>query len=186
MGHPGFKRIRDGLDNGNYPDTDLTSEDVRIAEQLFGECLGCAEGKMRQAPTPKVSLIPPPKFIGQRLCCDLIAMSIPGIGGITQLLPMFDRSCGYLILLGLQSKSQKALQSALDTGIAQCTAYGHPVEEILVDHENNLRSCKTHLDQKGVKLIPMPAGYHEKISERYTQTLRARQRSIIASLQCCY
>jgi hypothetical protein len=80
--HPGFKALKRALDNGNYPDFHLTSQDVRNAKTLYGKCLACLEGIIN-APPAVASKSEPVKNVGEHLYADLIGFKAPAIGTYT-------------------------------------------------------------------------------------------------------
>jgi hypothetical protein len=180
--HPGSERIQRGLDNGNWPDTPLTSQDVRNADELLGPCRACLEGKMRAAAKVKESPYPPASKVGEVLHCDLIPLKSVSVGGNTFLLFAVCEKSNYVSIVSLKNKSTLSLCTAFDHIIAEYASYSHKVTRIQTDHEANFIACKTHLGMKNVVLTALPAGEHEEIAERNIQTIRARKRSAEAAL----
>lgn len=182
LGHPGTEKLATALDHGNYPATELTSDDVRNAQKILGDCIACVEGKMKADPTPKVSTFPPPKEIGEQLNCDIIPLKNTTIGGYRFLLFAAEYKTRYITLSTLSSKATNILCQGFESIISELKSHGHQVKRIIIDHENALLSCKTFLANKGIELIELPKGYHEKFAERCIQTLKQRKRAILASL----
>jgi hypothetical protein len=181
-GHPGRDALCRALDNRNYPNVELTSQDVRNAEVLYGPCPACLEGKMKADRTPKQSVNAPAPTIGHTLHCDLIPLRSTSLGGNRVLLFSVDEKSGYIILVSLQNKGTTALCNAFDSIIGEYKSHGHIVYTIQHDHESNFLSCKTYVNNKGVQLNGLPANHHEKLAERNIQTLKSRRHAMLAGL----
>ena len=181
LSHPGTSALIRALDNGNYPDTNITSQDVRNAITLFGPCTACIEGKMKSDPTPKQSINPPAPTIGHTLHVDLIPLSKVSIGGNRFILFSVDEKSGFIKLVSLPSKNTPAICGALDSIVGVYASLGHRVQLIQHDHESNFIHCTTHVNLVlKAEMKSVAAAHHEKMAERNIQTLRARQRSLLA------
>ena len=93
-GHMGRAKLIIQLDNKNYGDCPLTSQDVRNAEALFGPCIACtAKDKARRI---LISLSIPAYNIGERLHADLYPLKVKSIGGNTFILLAVDEKSGHM------------------------------------------------------------------------------------------
>jgi len=182
FGHPNDVYIMNSLDNGCYNHFHLTSQDLRNARVLYGPCLACAEGKIKDHSTPSFSNTQPAEHIGNHLHCDLIPLSEKSIGGNTCILFAVDEKSSYVTGVSIPSKSKLALIDGFKTIIATFNAHGHKVIKITTDDEKNFNSTKDELAIYGIKLTTTPADFHEKRAERYIQTLKSRIRATLAQL----
>ncbi len=181
LGHPGFDKISRDLDNNCYPDTYLTSMDVRNAVNHFGACPACVEAKMRPPPEP-TSVSPPAQTVGEHLHGDIIPFKQRTLGGHTCALLFVDEKSGYLYFAPLPSKHTSVLVAACHIMLNFFRSHGHVTRKISTDSENNLKAMDDSLAKEGIVYTPLPPGLHEKRIERYVQTLKRRRDAILASL----
>jgi hypothetical protein len=162
LGHPGEDKIITDLDNNTYPNNYLTSKDVKNAEELYGPCLPCIEGKMT-APSEPTSLTPPASEIGEHLHADLLPLSSESIGGNVWILFVIDEKSGKIDLIPLVSKTAKVISQAWEHLVAMYRSYGHTIKLITTDNERNFESTKTFLGMLGIRLTSTPAGLHQSV-----------------------
>ncbi len=182
LGHPGFKGLQKSLDEGAYPQTHLTSQDVRNAKTIFGPCLACLEGKMKK-PKEISSKTPPATKIGERIYVDLIPYDckrVAAVGGFVGSVFAVDEKSGYVIICGIKTKSE--VLDALQTITTVFNSHRHQVGQIVSDDESSFTAHIVALSKWGIKLTSTPAGQHNKRVERYIQTFKKRRESILASL----
>jgi hypothetical protein len=181
LGHPSDSYLTNSLDNGNFTFCNLTSQDLRNARELYGPCLACLEGKIKDG-SQKPSQSEPAQNIGDHLHSDLIPLTNTSVGGNTFILFAVDEKSGYSIGIPLKSKASKNIVDGYKTMIQFFNSYGHKVTKITVDDERTLLSAKPELSMLGIQLTSTPAGLHEKRAERYIQTLKSRKRAMLAQL----
>lgn len=176
LGHPGFKSIIHGLDNGNYANhTHLCGQDVKNGIKIFGRCLSCLEGKII-APKAIASKTPPATHVGERLYCDLKEYKGTTISGYTGYVFAVDEKSGYCSVVGIKNKT--GTLEALKTIISVYNAGRHHVKHIVTDGETIFGSCQKPLAALGIQVTRTPAGLHNRRCERYVQTLEARKRCL--------
>jgi hypothetical protein len=181
FGHPGPRYLQLALEHGLLGPTYLTAQDHKNCISLYGPCLACRIGKMKESPTPS-SLSEPARVIGGMVHIDLIPLSSPSIGGNKFILFSVDEKCAYTYAIPIESKSAMNICSALDKLIDHYIMHKHRILKICSDDEASLRATKSFLNLKGIILSHTPAGLHERRAERYIQTLKARCRSSLAAL----
>jgi hypothetical protein len=57
LGHPGAQSIKTALDHDLLGPTHLTSQDLVVAQELYGSCNACTMGKIREPDSPAQSWI---------------------------------------------------------------------------------------------------------------------------------
>ena len=179
--HSGDTSLLMALDAGSFSHLDLTAQDLRNARNIFGPCTACLEGKMR-APPRESSNTAPANRVGEHLHADLIPLSGPSIGGNTYLLIAVDEKSSYVSMAPLKNKSSKCIADGFLGIVHFYNSYGHKVDRITTDDENNFNATKDSMAQHGVRLNTTPADMHERRCERYIQTIKARKRSVLATL----
>jgi hypothetical protein len=80
MGHPSDLALGNALDHGVYPELNLTSRDLMAANDYYGTCNACLEGKMIADPETSVSR-EPVREIGEYISVDLIPAKAATLGG---------------------------------------------------------------------------------------------------------
>jgi hypothetical protein len=179
--HPGTKSLKRSLDNGDFPGCHLTSKDVDNAEVLFGKCLGCLEGKMKSQ-RQVTSQTKPASKIGENVFVDIVAFAkgVVAIGGYIGLIFAVDEKSSYVTVVGIKSK--KDVGDALLTLLAVYNGHGHRIQNIIGDGESSIVTHNTLLSRYGVKVVPTPAGLHNKRAERYIQTFKQRRNAVKCGL----
>ena len=180
--HSGDTSLLMALDVGSFSHLAyLTAQDLRNARSIFGPCTACLEGKMR-APPRESSNTAPANRVGEHLHADLIPLSGPSIGGNTYVLIAVDEKSSYVSMAPLKNKSSKCIADGFLSIVHFYNSYGHKVEKITTDDESNFNATKDNMAQHGVRLNTTPADMHERRCERYIQTIKARKRSVLATL----
>ena len=168
------------LDHGKILNCTVTSKNVRLAENIFGPCQACLQGKMTDAPAkPSEKSIPD---IGTTIHCDLFFLkneqgkSSPYLIGV-------ESATGYVVVLKLENKSTAKINVALHIFVNHFKTYGFHVNTIKTDNENNFTNCHTYLNSINVQLIPTGTNRHERKAERAIRTLKDRMRTTIMALK---
>lgn len=184
MGHPGDVALGHLLNSQCYG-TVLTSADLRLAQNLLGECIPCSKGKETQHTTGGTYLLA--VRVGQVVRVDLIygrngRDTISRKATMGTFLLLVDELTGYTVLLDIVTKTQVHLMEGLRKGMAHFQKYGHVVEKIVTDAESCFGACATDLGNMHVVLEQRPPGEHEKFAEAKTRVLRAQMRAMEADL----
>jgi hypothetical protein len=181
MGHPGDHSLISMLDNGNIDNCHLTSQDLRNARVLYGKCIACLQAKMRAPPVP-TSLTPVKTLPGEKIHMDYKEFSVPTIGGNLGCNMAIDEASGYGFCLMTKSKRTEDQIESVSHMIQFMSEYGHTVKEIQCDNEIQYRACKSHWQSIGITLTQTISGQHEKLSERFIQSVIARARAALMDL----
>ena len=135
-----------------------------------------------RAPSLPSSLTPPASKIGERLHIDFIILSHESLGGNKYILVSCDEKTSYIAAAGMKDKTLASLKAALDTIIGTFNSRNHRVQYINSDDERVMKAATLYLASRGISITTTPAQFHEKRIERHIQTLKAKKRSIEASL----
>ncbi len=112
MGHPSDMALGNALDNGAYPELNITSRDLAAAADYYGACNACLEGKMISDPE-RTSDREPVREIGEYVSVDLLPAKFPSLGGKTQMLVSRDRLSSYVMCVPMKSKDNGNVLEAL-------------------------------------------------------------------------
>ena len=160
----------------------VTTEDVNIAEKIFGGDIGTLKGKStRRRPTPvREDLVEiPPELLEQHqeltYCMDLMFVNgIPMMTGI-------DRSIRFRSLVPLASRVATELYRALDVILRAYNQRGYVVKRI--DCDGEFRTLMNQVnDELEVKMNYTSKGEHVPEAERNNRTIGERVRSTYHNL----
>jgi len=180
--HITYKALKIGLENGCYIDNmSLTGEDVSNAETLFGRCLACAEGCMKAPRSPQSESKPSAK-IGSRLAMDLHPMKHTTLGGSNWILYAVDEKSGYVMMCGMKDKTTTSVEKAVLSIVSEVNGYGHKVDQILFDNEATFNSVADYVRRMSIEPLSTPTGLHNRLIERYTQTISNKARALEADV----
>jgi hypothetical protein len=164
FGHPGPKYLQQALDHGLLGPTHLSANDHKNAVSMFGPCIACLEGKMKEPRAP-TSNSEPARTIGGMIHVDLIPLPASSIGGNKFILFSVDEKSAYVYAIPIESKTINKLCEAFDKLIQHYVSHKHRVLRICSDDEAVFRSTKSHLNLKGIIISHTPAGLHERRCE---------------------
>jgi hypothetical protein len=181
LGHPSDSNLARAFRGGVLTGTPLTSNDIANAKNVLGPCLSCLKGKTT-APSYKTSNTEPATKVGEFGQIDIYPFTQLTVGGIKYLLFYVDEFSGYIIGIGMKSKSKSEIILALTALLSKLAQYGHKMTVLKADHESNIASCQVFLNQQGIVFKQMPPYQHIQRLERYVRTVNDRFRTILASL----
>ena len=177
LGHPGVHAMEKAtVDLAN---TNLTANDIRTMESLYGPCIACDQGKAKQ----KISggNYHPATLPGEVLHADLITVPT-GVKTTATLIVAVDELTGYGLVVDVVAKSESPLLDKMLEIINFFRGRGAHVRKIKTDPENALRVLKPGLLRNGVEYEACPVGEHEKHAEAHIGALRAKVRAMEAGM----
>ena len=180
--HISYRALKIGLNNGCYLDNmSLSGQDVGNAEMLFGRCLACAEGCMNAPRSPKSESTPAAR-IGSRIAMDLHPMKHTTLGGSNWILYAVDEKSGYIMMCGMKDKTTASVEKAILSIVSEINGYGHKVDQILFDNEETFNSAADYVRRMSIEPMRTPTGLHNRLIERYTQTISNKARALEADI----
>ena len=181
LNHPGDKAFGEGLDNGCYSNTKLTSHDLKNAKMLFGECNACMEAKMVAAPEPE-STNYHDDVVGSTWYSDLVPFTDKTVGGNTYMMVSIEGTVGFIIVVGLKLKSHEGVLEASTKTIAIINSYGHKIKSWVFDDEATFVSIFDDLGERGITPSTTPAKSANKSAEIKIKELKNKSRAMRADL----
>ena len=178
-GHPSDETMTEALNNGVWPLIDLTSRDLKNANQILGPCAACYEGKMTNPSEPANKEIRA-TMPGELLYCDLLKTYGKCISGFTQALVTRDAVTSYMTVTGMIDKTANSIQKSLESIIAFYKSFGHTVRVLVMDHEATFIALENKIP--GVRCQFTPATMHNKPIERAIRELKEKDRCVRAHL----
>ena len=169
------------LDDGLIAGCDYTAKDLRIARVLFGPCPACVEGKIREDPEP-ASDTPPHTEVGGNVAMDVFDLGSVTIGGNKAGFLSADEASGLVCFVPAPNKSVTHVMSAIGATVAYYNGYQHKVQMLTTDHENCFLAAHDFVRSLGIQPSDTIPGRHQKLVERYKQTLDGLKRTVLASL----
>jgi len=180
--HISYKNLQVGMDNGCYLDNmGLCGQDMKNAEMMWGRCRACIKGGMK-APKAKTSETAPASKVGERLAMDLHPMTHTSLGGAKWILYAVDEKSGYMMMCGMKDKSVESVRSGIRSIVSEVKSFGHQVKQILFDNEVVFNSVGVHVREGYMEPLYTPTGLHNRLIERYTQTVGRKTRILEADL----
>jgi len=179
--HIPYKMLVAGCNNGCYFNVGLVGQDFKNAVILFGKCNACVEGNMK-APQVKTSESAPANKIGSAIAMDLHPMANTSLGGSKWILYAVDEKTGYILMYGLKDKSTDSVNNGIRNIVAEISSYGHRVERILFDNEAGFNACALYVRERKILPLYTPSGLHNRLIERYTQTINNKVRILEVDL----
>ena len=185
-GHPSDAVMATALDAHAYGNCPYTSADLRAANDIYGPCDACRQGKATwpedhhpyQGPTSDIA-------VGEVLHMDVSYFNEGATflkGGKVTLVSV-EHTTDKTHVRHLPSKdANKALYPALRDIVAWYRKYGHTVRELRCDPESCFAALGPLLARDGMRLVLLPPGIHDKITERKVRDIRACMRCIKADL----
>jgi hypothetical protein len=169
------------LDGTTYLSLDLTSRDLELGRELYGECLIC---QLAKTVKPAGFKINPegPLSPGQVLLFDLEEYKMKTIGGNKWGLMGMDLATGYITWVSLVSKSTRNLEIGIGAVVDHLNQFGHKVMVVLTDSENNFRACAPYLAKYSIEYGDTVPYQHCVSLERSKRTIRELERCIRCSL----
>ena len=175
-GHTNFQYLRFALTNGTFLNCPVTPEDLTLAEEIYGRCPGCDQGKMTQSAHP-ASTEARSNVIGERVYLDLAFVDRSPI------LVSIDEASNCILAYDLKgTKSSARLQQVMSKLEAAYLSYGHRIQNFYSDSEANFLSTEVYLNSRGIRLHHSLPGRHCAIVERAIRTIKDRARAAMFSL----
>jgi hypothetical protein len=163
MGHPNDLALGNALDHGAYPELNLTSRDLMAANDYYGACNSCLEGKMTGDPENSVDR-EPVREIGEYVSVDLLPAKAATLGGNMHLLISRDRLSSYAMCVPIKTKEIQNVLDALETIRNLYRSHGYEVKKFVFDSEAVFRSVKGRVDYAQCGYTP--TDLHNKHVER--------------------
>ena len=175
-GHTNFQYLRFALTNGTFLNCPVTPEDLTLAEEIYGRCPGCDQGKMTQSAHP-ASTEARSNVIGERVYLDLAFVDRSPI------LVSIDEASNCILAYDLKgTKSSARLQQVMSKLEAAYLSYGHRIQNFYSDSEANFLSTEVFLNSRGIRLHHSLPGRHCALVERAIRTIKDRARAAMFSL----
>ncbi len=179
MGHPSDLALGNALDHGAYPELNLTSRDLIAANDYYGACNACLEGKMTGDPENPTDR-EPVREIGEYISVDLLPAKAATLGGNMHLLISKDRLSSYAMCVPMKTKETESVLSALDFIKNFYKSHGHEVKKFVFDNEAVFRSVKRSVDY--AVCVYTPTDLHNKHVERLVREVKEKWRCMKADL----
>ena len=181
LDHPSFEVLSQAITNGSI-DTDVTTTDVAAYLKRNGPCLACISGKLKDTPHP-ASDHPRATRPGDTLYLDLHALPSESLGGKKMSIRVVDSFTSCLFVEGCPTKSARDVYLAVArVVVTYFNAHGHRVNTMWTDSESTLKCLRPVLGLLGIQLRLCTPYVHNRVFERYNQTLQARAAATRASL----
>lgn len=182
VGCPSLENFKHILRQNIIKNCPVTSEDVNIAEKIFGGDIGTLKGKTtRRRPTPvRDDLVEiPPELLLQHqdltFCMDIMYVNgMPMLTGI-------DRSIRFRGLVPLASRVASELYRALDVILRAYNQRGYTVKTIICDGEFRTLMDEVN-DTMGIEMNYTSRGEHVPEAERNNRTIGERIRATYHNL----
>ena len=175
-GHTNFQYLRFALSNGTFLNCPITPEDLTLAEEIYGRCQGCDQGKMTQSSHP-ISTESRSTIIGERVYVDLAFVDKYPI------LVSIDEASNCILAYDLKgTKNGARIQQVLSKLEAAYRSYGHRIQNFFSDSEANFLSTEVSLNSRGIHLHHSLPGRHCALVERAIRTIKDRARATMFSL----
>jgi hypothetical protein len=181
MGHPNDKYLCQMLNNGNMQGCNLTSQDLRNARIIHGECIPCIQAKMR-ASAAVTSMNEKASVPGQRVHLDYKEFPRPTLGGNLGCNMAIDEASGMGFCLVSKGKDTHYQIESMQHLIDYMLTHHHVVKEFCCDNEIQYTACRPAWAEKGIKLTQTISGMHEKTAERFIQSIMGRSRAALMDL----
>ena len=172
--------LSSALSNGNLLNCVYTSQDIKNASIIFGDCPASFGGKMT-APDSTVSSTSPATSLGQKLALDLKHFTSPTIGGNTEAVITVDENSSLLAVTYSKSKSKKDISKAIGSIISLYNSYNHRIERIVCDSENILLSIKDYCGNMGINVTYTVPRQHNTRVEIQIRYLQDRERAVLST-----
>ena len=85
-------------------------------------------------------------------------------------------------MYGLKDKSTDSVNNGIRNIVAEILSYGHRVESIFFDIEAVFNACALYVRERKILPLYTPSGLHNRLIERYTQTINNKVRILEADL----
>ena len=178
LGSPSIFDLKAAIAMNAIADLPVTTEDVKLAERIFGPDLGTLKGKTtRQKPVPMVEnrIEIPPELYEKResleLCLDL--MFANGMAFMTSI----TRALYYRTANFIPSREKDVLYKHLDQILRLYNSNGFEIKKIYCDNEfrSIMDEIKDNID--GITFDYSPAKAHVPEAERNNRVLKERVRA---------
>ena len=181
LDHPSFEVLGHAIAN-NSIDTDVTAVDIAAYLKRNGPCLACIAGKLRDTSHP-TSDHPRATRPGDTLYLDLHALPCASLGGKKMSVRVVDSFTSCLFVEGCPTKSARDVYLAIARVVVNYfNAHSHRVNTMWTDSETTLKCLRPVLGLLGIHLQLCTPYVHNRVFERYNQTLQARAAATRASL----
>ena len=172
----------EALTSGMFARWNLTASDVRLNRRLRGKCVHCTLAKLRHLPAP-TSHSPPADRVAQVIHADLHTREARSPGGSMVAIRFHCEFSGDLQYGSAVSKAAKDLDAAfLHMFTTRYTRYGHVVERVCVDSDPAFEALIPLLAARGISLILMSPGSHERRIENLVGSSQLRASAVLSSL----
>ncbi len=145
MVHPSDTALGIALDNGAYPELNITLRDLAAAADYFCACNACLEGKMTSDPE-RTSDKEPVREIGEYVSVDLLPAKTQSLGGNSQMIVSIDRLSSYVMCVPIKSKETSNVLGALSQINNFYWSYGHRVRRFVFDNEAVFHAVQREID----------------------------------------
>ncbi len=179
MGHPSDMALGNALDNGVYPETNVTSRDLAAAADYYGPCTACMQGKMIADPQHP-SDRDPVREIGEYVSVDLLPAKSASLGGNMQMVVSRDRLSSYVMCVPIKNKESASVLDALMRIKNFYSSHGHQVKNFVFDNEAVFNSVQRSIDY--ARCTYTPTDLHNKHIERLVRELKEKWRCMRADL----
>ena len=113
---------------------------------------------------------------------DLHPMRHTTLGGSNWILYAVDEKSGYIMMCGMKDKTTASVEKAIMSVVSEINGYGHKVDQILFDNEATFNSAADYVRRMSIEPMSTPTGLHNRLIERYTQTISNKARALEADI----
>lgn len=175
--------MAEAIQNGLYPELNLTAQDVRNNRILRGPCLYCSASKFRQQPMPP-SQSEPASAVGMHLHVDIFETTKKSPAGKSVAIRCTDDYSGDSQLETALSKRAEHLFAGLVTLIhRRYTVYGHRVSLITSDADPAMEPLIAMFQKMGIVLALVSPGMHEHFIENRIGSQSGKVRAVVNSME---
>ena len=170
LNHPSDEALTRLLDNGGIIGCPWTSRDLRLARNIFGECIKCRVGKTTNPGAPP-SQSPGASSPGELLHADIFFVTSDRGVKVPYIITL-DDTVNYMLVVKVKSRRADELFDAFTKMINAYKSYGWTVRVIRTDREASFRAIESNLNGLGVQCEYTGRGMHERRTTEWTSRPR--------------
>ena len=173
-GYASIQALSQALNNGFISGLEVSSKDLRVAIDIWGDDPAYLRGKTTRQVTTELDTPSPSDNIDTfkiTLCCDIFFVEEDAF------FVSVGSPIGYRQVTYIKGKSYQHVKKALGYHVSRYKAYHHEVVEVVCDSDAALIACELDLAALGINIMTSAAGQHQHTVEsnirRIKETTRA-------------
>lgn len=185
LNHPSDDVLGILFDRGSIQGCPYTSRDVRIMRKIYGPCVACTKGKTVRATPGKVINQWVASAPGERLCMDIMFLSVVSRKGMIVSMPFLivvDEYTEYTTIVWLPSRTTDTVLRALNEIRNFYYGYDWCIKEICGDRDSVFKPLKARLLEQKIELDIRGADQKIPRADRMIRTLRDIFRTIKSTM----